>query len=83
MCFLTVYGGKLIILGMDNFGCLNSSLFLFYFCFVTSLRKKIIVYVRFQLNLLPPLPIRTNKLLAGTLRPRPSASTLWVTPMFS
>ena len=37
----------------DNFGYLNSSLFLFYFYFVTNLRiKKIVSYVRLQLNLL-------------------------------
>ena len=28
-------------MGMDNFGCLNSSLILFCFYFVTNLRKKI------------------------------------------
>ena len=26
---------------MDNFGCVNSSLSLFYFCFVTNLQKKV------------------------------------------
>ena len=28
-------------MGMDNFGCVNSSLSLFYFCFVTNLQKKV------------------------------------------
>ena len=52
---------------MDNFGCLNSSLFLFYFYFVTNLRKKYIyIYgVRtLTAKLLPP-PIRASSLLAG------------------
>ena len=40
-------------MGMDNFSCLNSSLSLFCFYFVTSLRKK--VYLCLQLNL-PPSP---------------------------
>ena len=38
---------------MDNFGCVNSSLSLFYFCFVTNLQKKFMTYVRLQLNLSP------------------------------
>ena len=40
---------------MDNFGHLNSSLYLFCFFFVTNLRKKIMTYVLLQLNL-PPHP---------------------------
>ena len=45
---------------VDNFGCLNSSLSLFYVYFVTNLRKKVMTYVRLQLNLpLPPYePVR-------------------------
>ena len=51
-------------MGMDSFGCLNSSLSLFYFYFVTKLRKKIMAYIRLQLNL-PPHPTRASTLLAG------------------
>ena len=49
---------------MDNFACLNSSLSLFYFYFVTNVQKKITAYVRLLLNL-PPPPIRASTLLAG------------------
>ena len=41
-------------IGLDNFGCGNSPLSLFYLYFVTSLRKKIMAYVRLQLNRHPP-----------------------------
>ena len=51
---------------MDNFSCLNSSISLFCFYFVTNLRrkKKKKAYVRLQLSL-PPSPIRASTLLAG------------------
>ena len=38
-------------MGMNNFGYLNSLISLFYFCFATNLRNKIMVYVSLQLNL--------------------------------
>ena len=41
-------------IGIDKFGCWNSPLSLFYLYFVTSLRKKIMAYVRLQLNRHPP-----------------------------
>ena len=44
---------------MDNFGCLNSSFSLFYFCFVTNLQKKLMTYVRLQMNS-PHLPTYMN-----------------------
>ena len=44
-------------MGMNIFGCLNRSLSLFYFCFLTNLRKKIFMaYIRLQLNPPPPPP---------------------------
>ena len=66
-------------MGMDNFAYLNNSLSLFYFYFVTNLRKKIMVDVHLQLNL-PPHPIRASALLAGPSLPPPSVRTLWITP---
>ena len=54
-------------IGMDNFGCLNSSLSLFYFYFVTSLQKKIVACVRLQLNL--PLPHRSQYAFIWTTPP--------------
>ena len=65
-------------MGMDNFSCLNSSLSLFCFYFVTSLRKK--VYVCLQLNLPPPL-ISANTLLAGSLLLTLGMRTLWMTTL--
>ena len=65
-------------MGMDNFSCLNSSLSLFCFYFVTSLRKK--VYLCLQLNLPPPL-ISANTLLAGSLLLTLGMHTLWMTTL--
>ena len=47
--------------GMDNFGCLNSSLSLFFSN--EPAKKKTTAYVRLKLNLNPP-PIRVSRLLA-------------------
>ena len=38
-------------IGMDNFGCQNSSTYLCYFYFLTNLQKDIMAYVCLQLNL--------------------------------
>ena len=48
---------------MDNFGCLNSSLSLFYFYFATNLRKKIYVVHTLTAES-PPSPLRASTLLA-------------------
>ena len=60
---------------MDNFGCLTSSPYLFYFYFVTNLQKKFMAFVRFQFNLHLP-PIRASTLLAGAPLYSPSVHTL-------
>ena len=47
-------------IGMNIFGCLNRSLSLFYFCFLTNLRKKnFMAYIRLQLK--PPHPLHTSQ----------------------
>ena len=63
---------------MGNFGCLNDLLFLFRFHFVTNtFEKKIMAYVRLQLNI-PPPSIRVSTFLARPLLPCPSVRTLWM-----
>ena len=53
-------------IGINTFGCLNSSFSLFCFYFVTNLRKKL--YGRVQLKL-PLTPIWASTLLAGPILP--------------
>ena len=63
-------------MGMDNFGCLNSSLSLFFFKRICG--KKFIMYVRLQLNLLPPS--QTSQYAFSWTTPPPlSVRTLWIT----
>ena len=62
---------------MDNyFGCLNSSL---YFLFCNEPAKKIMAYLRLQLNLPTLYPIRACTLLAGSppLPPSPFRAYLF------
>ena len=69
---------------LDKFDCLNRSLPLFYFYFVTNLRrKKFLAYLRLQLNLATFPALASSTLLAGPLPPSspPSrAYVLWMTP---
>ena len=65
-------------LEMDNFSCLNSSVSVFYFYFVT---KNIVNYGVHTLTVEPPSsPIRTSTLLVGPPLLRTSVPTLWMTP---
>ena len=66
-------------MGMDNFSCLNSSLFFF---FKRICGKKFIVYVRLQLNLLPP-PQTSQYGFGWTTPPPLSVRTSWITPNVS
>ena len=65
-------------MGMDNFGCLNSSFILFCFYFVTNLRKKFMAYLRLQLN--HRLPYTSQYAFSWTTPLPPlSLRTLWMT----
>ena len=61
-------------MGIGNFGK-SEYLNLFYFYFVTSLRRKFMAHVRLQLNF-PLPPIQASMLLAGRLLPPPNIRTL-------
>ena len=64
---------------MDNFGCLNSLLSLFYSYLVTNFRKKIMTFLRLQLNL--TLPNYTNEYaFSRTTLPPSELHSLWMTP---
>ena len=59
-------------IGMNIFGCLNRSLSLFYFCFLTNLRKKnFMAYIRLQLKPPPSPPYEP-------VRPPPSKRTYFM-----
>ena len=71
-------------IGIDKFGYLNSSLYLYLFC--NEPTKKNMVYVLLHLTFTysePPPPhthTRTSTLLAGPPLPLPSIYILWMTP---
>ena len=58
------------VMGLDSFGCLNSSFSLFYFYLAMNLRKKI-YGMRTLAAETPPPPIRASMLLAGPSQPPP------------
>ena len=68
-------------MGLNIFGCLNSSFSLFLFCHELMI-KNVMAYARIQLNL-PLRSIRASTLLAGLNLPPPSIRTLWMTPKVS
>ena len=63
-------------MGMDNFGCLNSSLSLFLLC--NEPAKKVMVHAYLQLT--PSPPTQASMLLARPPLHPPSIHTLWMTP---
>ena len=66
-------------MGMNNFGCLNSSLSLFYFYFVKNLRKN---YGVSTLTAEPPsTPHEPIYFQLDHFSPPPSVRTLWITPI--
>ena len=66
-------------MGMDNFGCLNSSLSLFYFYFATNLRKKKL-WRTCGCNWTSPSPYTSQYAFRWTAHPPPRVRTLWMTP---
>ena len=72
-------------MGMNNFGCLNTSFSLFYLYFVTNLqnKKKLLhTYTYIWTSPISP-PIRPSALLAGHPFPTPNVRSLWMSPSIS
>ena len=63
---------------MDNFGYLNSLLSLFYFYFVTNMRKKLWCTCLYSWT--SSLPVRASALSAGPLLLPARVRTSWMTP---
>ena len=72
-------------MGMNNFGCLNTSFSLFYLYFVTNLqnKKKLLhTYTYIWTSPTSP-PIRPSTLLDGHPFPTPNVHSLWMSPSIS
>ena len=64
------------VMGMDNCGCLNSSLSLFLFCNEPAKKK----YDVRTPTAKPPPPHTSQYAFSWTTPPPPSVHTLWITP---